>query len=141
MTVSACRTISIEELSRIVPLVEIPTADQPEIDDRRARRFEPAGPIEVILTHADGREQVGLLADISAVGARIIADESPRDGSIIELSLPLGSTLYHIGEGFVLHTEASDLGCFGVNFDWAQEPVTIAIPLDHSDWKMAAHRN
>lgn len=116
MLMSPAGFLSIAELSGIVPLVELPAEDLPEVEERRARRFEPVAPVEVVLTHADGREQVGLLADVSSQGARIIADESPRGGEIVELALQIGRARKPLAEGFVIHTDDSDLGCFGVDF-------------------------
>ena len=110
--------VSLTELSEIVPLFELPPDDLPDVDDRRTRRFEPCAPVEVILTHADGSEQVGLLADISAGGARIIADEAPRGGALVEVALSLGQKRRPLAEGFVVHADDSQLGCFGVDFAW-----------------------
>lgn len=116
MQSAAHEFVSLNELSEIVPLMEVPPDDLSEMDDRRARRFEPCAPVEVFLTHADGSEQVGLLADISNGGARIIADEAPLAGALVEVALSVGKKRRPLAEGFVVHTDDSQLGCFGIDF-------------------------
>lgn len=118
MQSAAPEFVSLNELSEIVPLMEVPPDDLSEMDDRQARRYEPCAPVEVFLTHADGSEQVGLLADISSGGARIIADEAPLAGALVEVALSVGKERRPLAEGFVVHTDDSQLGCFGVDFAW-----------------------
>lgn len=120
MIVALAGSALIKELRRHFELIE--TRYPPEInprDRRKIKRLEPiSDPIEFDLVHADGRRQTALLADISVRGARIVADDVPAPGEIVELLFPTGETTL-AAEAEVVHTghEEDEIEAFfGVRF-------------------------
>jgi len=97
--------------------------------DRYERRTQPrfeveSGAVEVVFSTSTEKLANGLLADVSAAGARIIADRLPKIGERATLEFALGDKpLLLCAE---VHNVGRDdtLGFFGVVFTEDQTPST-----------------
>jgi len=86
-------------------------------DRRRVERYEPAaGPLESLLHRRGGRPIQAFLGDISATGARLVADDAPVVGERFEVVIPIGRCL-HVYTAEVVHVgECGEFPEFGVRF-------------------------
>jgi hypothetical protein len=107
----------LSELKGHFTLVETGT-DWPNLSDQRqAVRYEmQSGRVPVEISSRYGLTSRGLLADVSLIGARIIADYVPSSGEIVRLAFEIAR------DRFVLDGEVCHMGVegsiryFGVRF-------------------------
>ncbi len=89
------------------------------VDEREDPRYEPTSdPLEVRFRTFDGRECTALLADVSARGARFVADYIPAENEVIQVLAEVEGQPFTLN-GRVCHskTPETDPVCFfGVEF-------------------------
>lgn len=79
------------ELGRSFTLVETTPSDAEQAERRQLARYElQAGSVDVTVFHPDDSSSQALLTDVSAQGARVVADRLPSGGQIVHLVFDLG---------------------------------------------------